>query len=100
MGRDLVQDELAALQVEFGDARSLAILAYEDESSSVRGGAEVARARDAVQGIEAARAAGMAVVALTTTRDRAALSQADMIVDGLGELKVEDFKKLLNGARQ
>ncbi len=52
---------------------------------------------DAVQGVEAARAAGMAVIALTTTRDRAALSQADMIVDGLSELKAGDFKKLLKG---
>ncbi len=51
---------------------------------------------DAVQGIEAARAAGMLVIALTTTRDRAALSQADMIVDGLGDLKVADFTRLLN----
>jgi len=55
---------------------------------------------DAVQGVEAARAAGMAVVALTTTRDRAALSQADMIVDSLGELKVGDFKNLLNGIKR
>ncbi len=55
---------------------------------------------DAVQGVEAARAAGMPVIALTTTRDRAALSQADMIVDGLGELKVEDFKKLLKGTKR
>ena len=50
---------------------------------------------DAVQGVEAGKAAGMVVIALTTTRDQAALSRADMIVDGLGELKVEDFKKLL-----
>ncbi|UCC97022.1 MAG: HAD family phosphatase [Phycisphaerales bacterium] len=50
---------------------------------------------DAVQGVEAGKAAGMAVIALTTTRDRAALSQADMIADSLGELKVADFTKLL-----
>ena len=55
---------------------------------------------DAVHGIEAARAAGMRVIALTTTRDRAALSRADMIADGLGELRAEDFRKLLNGANR
>ena len=50
---------------------------------------------DAVQGVEAGKAAGMPVIALTTTRDRAALAQADMIADGLGELNPEDFKTLL-----
>ena len=50
---------------------------------------------DAVQGIEAGKAAGMAVVAVTTTRDRSALSAADIIVDNLGELKAKDFAKLL-----
>lgn len=50
---------------------------------------------DAVQGVEAAKAAGMPVIAMTTTRDRSALSRADMIADSLGELKAEDFKKLL-----
>jgi beta-phosphoglucomutase len=55
---------------------------------------------DAVQGVEAAKAAGMPVIALTTTRDRPALSQADMIVDGLGELKAGDFKKLLKGVNR
>ena len=50
---------------------------------------------DAVQGVEAGKAAGMPVIALTTTRDRAALAQADMIADGLGELNPEDFTTLL-----
>lgn len=50
---------------------------------------------DAVQGVEAGRAAGMPVVAVTTTRDRANLSKADMIVDSLGELKAKDFTSLL-----
>jgi beta-phosphoglucomutase len=50
---------------------------------------------DAVQGVEAGKAAGMLVVAVTTTRDRPALSTADIIVDGLGELKAKDFAKLL-----
>jgi len=51
---------------------------------------------DAVQGVEAGKAAGMPVIALTTTRDRTALSRADMIVEGLGELKATDFARLLN----
>jgi beta-phosphoglucomutase len=55
---------------------------------------------DAVQGVEAGKAAGMPVIALTTTRGRADLSRADMIADGLGELKAEDFRKLLAGASQ
>ena len=50
---------------------------------------------DAVQGVEAGKAAGMSVVAVTTTRDRSALSAADIIVDGLGELNAKDFAKLL-----
>jgi len=50
---------------------------------------------DAVQGVEAGKAAGMLVVAVTTTRDRSALSAADIIVDDLGELKAKDFAELL-----
>lgn len=50
---------------------------------------------DAVQGVEAGKAAGMPVVAVTTTRDRSALYAADVIVDSLGELKAKDFTKLL-----
>ena len=50
---------------------------------------------DAVQGVAAGKAAGMAVIAVTTTRQRAELSQADLIVDSLAELKAEDFEKLL-----
>jgi beta-phosphoglucomutase len=50
---------------------------------------------DAVQGVEAGKAAGMPVVAVTTTRDRAALSEADMIVDSLGELTAKNFVDLL-----
>jgi beta-phosphoglucomutase family hydrolase len=51
---------------------------------------------DAVQGIEAGKAAMMKVVAVTTTRDRADLKAADIVVDSLDELKAEDFVKLLN----
>lgn len=50
---------------------------------------------DAVQGVEAGKAAGMAVVAVTTTRNRADLVQADIIVDSLAELRAEHFVKLL-----
>jgi beta-phosphoglucomutase len=52
---------------------------------------------DAVPGIEAGRAAGMTVVALTTTRDRDDLIGADLVVDGLNELKAADFVGLLAG---
>jgi beta-phosphoglucomutase len=50
---------------------------------------------DAVQGVEAGKAAGMPVIAVTTTRDRSALSAADIVVDGLDELKAKDFINLL-----
>lgn len=50
---------------------------------------------DAVQGVEAGRAAGMPVVAVTTTRGREELSRADIVVDSLAELKVADFAQLL-----
>ena len=52
---------------------------------------------DAIHGIEAAKAAGMSVIALTTTRDRGDLSGADIIADSLDELKVEDFVGLITG---
>lgn len=51
---------------------------------------------DAVHGIEAAKAAGMSVIALTTTRGREDLSKADIIADNLDELEVEDFVGLIN----
>jgi beta-phosphoglucomutase len=50
---------------------------------------------DAVQGVQAGRAAGMPVVAVTTTRDPSALTAADIIVDGLSELTARDFASLL-----
>jgi beta-phosphoglucomutase len=52
---------------------------------------------DAVHGIEAARAAGMLVIALTTTRGREDLFGADIVADNLDELKVEDFVGLFTG---
>jgi beta-phosphoglucomutase len=53
---------------------------------------------DAVQGIEAGKSAGMAVVAVTTTRSRTDLSKADLIFDSLAEIKPKDFIKLLMSA--
>ena len=50
---------------------------------------------DAVQGVEAAIAAGMATVAITTTRSRQELDQADVIVDSMTELNPDSFEKLL-----
>ena len=50
---------------------------------------------DAVQGVEAGKAAGMPVVAVTTTRNRTDLSAADIVVDRLGELTAKDFIRLL-----
>lgn len=50
---------------------------------------------DAVPGVQAARAAGMRVVAVTTTRQREDLAQADRIANSLSELKASDFLALL-----
>ena len=50
---------------------------------------------DAVQGVAAGKAAGMAVIALTTTRPRDELGQADIIIDSLAEISAVDFEKLL-----
>ena len=51
---------------------------------------------DAVQGVQAGKAAGMPVVAVTTTRQRNDLKEADLIVDSLEELESGDFVKLLD----
>lgn len=50
---------------------------------------------DATQGVQAGKAAGMTVVAVTTTRPRSQLTQADLIVDSLEELDAGDFEKLI-----
>ncbi|HUT47685.1 MAG TPA: HAD family phosphatase [Sedimentisphaerales bacterium] len=50
---------------------------------------------DAVQGVEAGKAAGMPVVAVTTTRSRADLHRADIIVDSLAQLHARQFVDLL-----
>jgi len=57
--------------------------------------ARCAVVEDAVPGVQAARAAGMAVVAVTTSRRREDLAQADRIVDSLAELQASDFQVLL-----
>ena len=51
---------------------------------------------DAVQGVEASIAAGMATVAVTTTRSRQELDRADVIVDSMTELNPDSFEKLLS----
>jgi beta-phosphoglucomutase len=50
---------------------------------------------DAVQGVEAGKAAGMRVVAVTTTRKRSDLHRADIIVDSLAQLQARQFVDLL-----
>ncbi|MDD5457794.1 MAG: HAD family phosphatase [Phycisphaerae bacterium] len=50
---------------------------------------------DAPAGVEAAKNAGMKAIAVTTTADRYKLSQADLIVDSLGELTARNIIKLL-----
>ena len=52
---------------------------------------------DAIPGVQAARSAGMPVVAVTTTRSRSDLAQANRIIDSLAELKAADFSLLLDG---
>ncbi|NLH43879.1 MAG: HAD family phosphatase [Planctomycetes bacterium] len=55
---------------------------------------------DALQGVQAGKAAGMIVVALTTTRKREELAHADYVVNNLAELKAADFLRLLrNGGK-
>jgi HAD superfamily hydrolase (TIGR01509 family) len=50
---------------------------------------------DAVAGIQAARAAGMKVVAVTTTRKAEDLHEADIIVNQLNQLSTNAIAKLL-----
>ncbi len=57
--------------------------------------AKCAVVEDAVQGVQAGRAGGMVVVAVTTTHKREELAHADYIVGGLTDLKAADFLRLL-----
>jgi beta-phosphoglucomutase len=50
---------------------------------------------DSIPGVRAGKAAGMAVVAITTTRKRQELKDADMIVESLTELSTDVFINLL-----
>lgn len=50
---------------------------------------------DAVPGVQAGKTAGMRVVAVTSTRRREDLAQADCIVGSLSELSAADFLTLL-----
>ena len=54
---------------------------------------------DALQGVEAGKAAGMPVVAVTTTRSRADLHRADIIVDSLTQLQARQFLELLRNRK-
>ena len=54
---------------------------------------------DAVQGVDAGKAAGMPVVAVTTTRNRSDLHRADIIVDSLAQLKARQFVDLLRNRK-
>ena len=54
---------------------------------------------DAVQGVEAGKAADMPVVAVTTTRSRADLHRADIIVDSLTQLQARQFIELLRNQK-
>ena len=53
---------------------------------------------DATQGVEAGKAAGMAVVAVTSTRKREELAAANIVVDSLAEVKARDFANLIDSA--
>lgn len=50
---------------------------------------------DAVQGVAAGKSADMAVIAVTTTRKRADLTQADLIVDCLTEVTAQSIARLM-----
>ncbi|HOV77694.1 MAG TPA: HAD family phosphatase [Sedimentisphaerales bacterium] len=55
---------------------------------------------DALQGVQAGKAGGMVVVAVTTTHKREDLIHADYIVDNLTELKAADFLRLLQNGQE
>jgi beta-phosphoglucomutase len=50
---------------------------------------------DAVAGVKAARSAGMHCVALTSSHPRAKLGEADLVVDTLEDISVEDLRRLV-----
>jgi HAD superfamily hydrolase (TIGR01509 family) len=50
---------------------------------------------DSLAGVEAARRAGMKCIAVATTNPLEALAGADLVVERLDQLKIEDFEKLI-----
>jgi len=55
---------------------------------------------DAVAGVSAAKKAGMHCLAITNTHPRTSLKEADLIVDTLEEVSVNDLERLLNLPRK
>ena len=51
---------------------------------------------DAVAGVQAGKTAGMVVVAVTNTTERAKLAEADLIVDSLTEVSAENLVALID----
>jgi len=69
-------------------------------TAALRLGVEPARCvviEDAPAGVKAACAAGMKVIAITSTVSAQELDQADMVIDSFAELNVERIEKLLEG---
>lgn len=58
--------------------------------------AECIVAEDAPVGIEAARRAGCAVVAIASTFERSALSDYDLLIDDFTQISTDDLRKLKN----
>jgi beta-phosphoglucomutase family hydrolase len=52
---------------------------------------------DAVQGVQAGKSAGMKVIAVTTSRAREYLVQADVVIDSLADICAKDVDSLLDG---
>jgi beta-phosphoglucomutase len=52
---------------------------------------------DAVAGVQAAKAAGMKCVAVTTTNHAEKLTDADVVLDNLAELMTDHIQKLFSG---
>ncbi len=55
---------------------------------------------DAVAGVSAAKKAGMHCLAITNTHPRTSLTEADLIVDTLEEISVNDLDRLLDPSRE
>ena len=49
---------------------------------------------DALLGIQAAKAAGMKCISITTTHTRDELKEADKVIDSFDELTMEEIKNL------